>query len=242
MSIDFDDYAAGYRLAVERSTSFSGRGLDFFTTVKVRLLLELISRHVGGPAGCALLDVGCGTGVTDEQILPRVGGIVGVDTSEEMVAQAGLRNPAGRYRAYDGCRLPFDSGSFDVVFAICVLHHVPPEGWDGLVAEMLRVTRDGGLACVFEHNPFNPLTRRAVSNCDFDADAVLLTMRRTVAAFIRAGATIEDRRYYLFTPFEGPPFARGERLLRRVPLGGQYVVAGSPRMQFASKVKPSTGG
>jgi len=77
---------------------------------------------------------------------------------------------------------------------------------------------------------------------DFDADAVLLTMRRTAATFIRARATIEDRRYYLFTPFEGPPFARGERLLRRVPLGGQYVVAGSPRMHFASKVKPSTGG
>jgi len=228
MSIDFDDYAAGYRLAVERSTSFSGKGLDFFTTVKVRLLLELIARHVGGPGECALLDVGCGTGVTDELILPHAGGLVGVDTSEEMVAQASLRNPAGRYRAYDGRRLPFDNGSFDVVFAICVLHHVPPEGWDGLVADMLRVTRPGGLACVFETNPFNPLTRRAVSNCDFDTDAVLLTMRRTVAAFVRAGATVEDRRYYLFTPFESRPVAGSERLLRRLPLGGQYVVAASP--------------
>ena len=95
---------------------------------------------------------------------------------------------------------------------------------------MLRVTREGGLACVLEHNPFNPLTRRAVSNCDFDRDAVLLTMRRTVAAFIRAGATIEDRRYYLFTPFESRPLACSERLLRRLPLGGQYVVAASPGM------------
>jgi SAM-dependent methyltransferase len=242
VSIDFDDYAAGYRLAVERSTSFSGKGLDFFTTVKVRLLLELISRHIGGPGNCALLDVGCGTGATDELLLPHVESLVGVDTSEEMIAQAGLRNPAGRYRAYDGCCLPFGNGSFDVVFAICVLHHVPPQGWDGLVTEMLRVTRDGGLACVFEHNPFNPLTRRAVSNCDFDTDAVLLTMRRTAAAFIRAGARIEDRRYYLFAPFEGRPVACGERLLRRVPLGGQYVVAGSPGTPLASKVKPSTGG
>jgi SAM-dependent methyltransferase len=242
MSIDFDDYAADYRLAVERSTAFSGKGLDFFTTVKVRLLLELISRHIGGPGGCALLDVGCGTGVTDELILPHVAGLAGVDTSEEMVVQASLRNPEGRYQAYDGCRLPFDNGSFDVVFAICVLHHVPPQGWDGLVADMLRVTRDGGLACVVEHNPFNPLTRRAVSNCAFDTDAVLLPMRRTVAAFIRAGATIEDRRYYLFTPFEGRPIASVERLLRRVPLGGQYVVAGSPGTSFGVKDKPSTGG
>jgi SAM-dependent methyltransferase len=228
MSIDFDDHAAGYREAVERSTSFSGKSLHFFTAVKVRLLLELISRHVGGSREPALLDVGCGTGVTDELILPHAGGLVGVDTSEEMVAQASLRNPTGRYQAYDGRRLPFEDGSFDVVFAICVLHHVPSGGWDGLVADMLRVTREGGLACVFEHNPFNPLTRRAVSNCDFDSDAVLLTMRRTVAAFTRAAATIEDRRYYLFTPFEGRPAASAERLLRRVPLGGQYLVAGSP--------------
>ena len=51
MSTNFDAHAAGYREAVERSTSFSGKGLDFFTAVKVRLLLELISRHVGGSAG-----------------------------------------------------------------------------------------------------------------------------------------------------------------------------------------------
>src|SRR5438445_466329 len=101
---------------------------------------------------------------------------------------------------------------------------------------MLRVARPGGLACVFDHNPFNPLTRRAVSNCDFDTDAVLLTMRRTAAAFSRAGATIEDRRYYLFTPFEGRPVACGERLLRRVPLGGQYVVAGRPIVVVARHV------
>jgi SAM-dependent methyltransferase len=230
MTVDFDTYAAGYRETVERSTSFSGRDLDFFTAVKVRLLLELVSRRVGRPSACALLDVGCGTGATDALLLPHVGSLDGVDVSEEMVSLAGCRNPSGRYRAYDGHRLPFEDGSFDVVFAICVLHHVPPEEWDSLVAEMLRATRAGGLACVFEHNPFNPLTRRAVGTCDFDRDAVLLPMRRTVATFARAGAVIEDRRYFLFTPFESRPAALCERLLRRLPMGGQYLVAARPRM------------
>ena len=44
----------------------------------------------------------------------------------------------------------------------------------GFVADMVRVTRPGGLVCVIEHNPLNPLTRLAVNRCPFDADAVLL--------------------------------------------------------------------
>ena len=39
---------------------------------------------------------------------------------------------------------------------------------------MRRVVRPGGLLCIIEHNPFNPLTRLAVVRCEFDRDAVLL--------------------------------------------------------------------
>ena len=51
---------------------------------------------------------------------------------------------------------------------------------------MRRVVRPGGLVCVIEHNPLNPLTRSlAVSRCEFDSDAVLLgasTTRKLMAA------------------------------------------------------------
>ena len=40
--------------------------------------------------------------------------------------------------------------------------------------EMRRVVRPGGLVCVIEHNPLNPLTRLAVARCEFDRDTVLL--------------------------------------------------------------------
>src|SRR5262249_59211928 len=93
-----------------------------------------------------------------------------------MVERATERNPWAIYSAYDtGEPLPYDEGSFDVAFAICVFHHVPPLERPALTAEMARVTRPGGLVAIFEHNPWNPLTRKAVRDCPFDEDAVLLS-------------------------------------------------------------------
>ena len=61
--------------------------------------------------------------------------------------------------------MPVPDASVDVVFAICVVHHVPPAHWGAFAAEMARVLRPGGVAAIFEHNPLNPVTRRVVSNC-----------------------------------------------------------------------------
>lgn len=44
-----------------------------------------------------------------------------------------------------GARLPFADGSFDVIYGISVLTHIPPELQPFYVAELRRVTRDGGL-------------------------------------------------------------------------------------------------
>ena len=52
---------------------------------------------------------------------------------------------------------------------------------------MARVLRPGGIAAIFEHNPLNPLTRRVVSNCVFDEDAVLLRRRRARGLLRQAG-------------------------------------------------------
>ena len=74
------------------------------------------------------------------------------------------------------CRL--SSGSFDVVFAMCVWHHIPPNQWTNFISELSRVLSQEGLLLVYEHNPLNPLTRRVVSRCAFDKDAVLLSLPR----------------------------------------------------------------
>jgi len=127
---------------------------------------------------------------------------------------------------YNGARLPFEESSFDAVFASCVLHHVPPATRRGFMVEMLRPLRPMGAAIVIEHNPFNPITRRIVSRCAWDADAVLLRSREVMRLMTKAGAAVAGRRYVGFSPLRSALVERAEHVIRWLPMGEQYCVWG----------------
>ena len=154
------------------------------------------------------------------------GELHGVDIAPGVVERAAENFPRGKFQLYDGKSIPFDQQSFDVAFTVCVLHHVPPAQWPSLVAEMARVLKPGGLLYIFEHNPYNPLTRRAVNHCPFDAGATLLTRSRSTALIQSAGLKTAEARYVLFFPWNGSGFRGIESGLRWLPLGAQYFVSG----------------
>jgi SAM-dependent methyltransferase len=93
-------------------------------------------------SGARLLDAGCGSGRTLDE-LARYGRVSGIDLSPEAVALA-------RRRGHDDVRvarveeLPFADATFDVVTCLDVLEHTPDDR--ATLAELLRVTRPGGLA------------------------------------------------------------------------------------------------
>jgi SAM-dependent methyltransferase len=219
---EFDRYSDSYREAVEESISFAGADLDLFTRAKANALLELAGR-VGSPDGLAFLDVGCGIGETDRFLEGRVGRLAGVDVAPQMLERARARNPWAEYRDYEsGEPIPFEDESFDVCFAVCVLHHVPRDRRAQLVREMRRVCRRSGLVALFEHNPLNPLTRRAVSGCEFDRDAELLSRRAALELLSAAGLPSPEGRYIVFFPRESGLLRGIERRLGWLPLGAQY--------------------
>lgn len=224
MTSDFDPYAERYEELVERSISFSGQEQDFFLQAKARSLLDLVRRRLASPDSVRALDVGCGGGLIDRH-LGAFGSLTGVDPSEPMIEAARTTNPQVDYRVADGTELPFADASFDLAFAVCVLHHVPPPDRPAFVAELARVTRPGGLTVVVEHNPLNPLTRLAVSRCEFDEDAILLGVRETRSRLRAAGLKQVEQRYILFFPWRSALLGRAERALAPVPLGAQYYVA-----------------
>jgi SAM-dependent methyltransferase len=184
---------------------------------------------VGDPGALTALDIGCGVGVTDRYLVDRFAKVVGVDIFDGVLERAAVANPQAEYRLYDGHRLPLDDGSVDVAFAICVVHHVPVAQWHAFASEMARVLRPRGIAAIFEHNPRNPLTRRVVSNCVFDEDAVLLRRRRAASLLRSTGLEPCEDRYIAFLPFGGRAVASIERALGGVPLGAQYYVSATKR-------------
>jgi SAM-dependent methyltransferase len=224
---EFDRFSDNYREAVERSIAFSGAGIDVFTRAKARALLDLAARRLGDPRRLSFLDVGCGPGETDRWLAGRVQALSGVDVSREMIEVARRRNPGVEYRAAEpDAGLPFPAARFDACFAVCVLHHVALPERPALVAEMGRVTRPGGLVCIFEHNPWNPLTRKAVAGCEFDRDARLLPRRESARLLRGAGLTEVEASYIVFFTRESARLQWIERLLGRLPLGAQHMVSG----------------
>ncbi len=219
----FDAYRASYREEVQRSISFMRQDVEFFAAVKARYLLDA-ARHLGDSERLRVLNVGCGIGIIDRLLTPCVAALEGIDVASELVAEAATANPSATYRSYDGTSLPYQDRTFDLSFTANVLHHVPAESWETFLAEMGRVTRRGGLLVVFEQNPFNPLTRLAVSRCSFDDGCALLSRGTVTEMLPRTGFPIVASRYILTFPWPGGAFARIEGWLGSLPLGAQYLV------------------
>ncbi|RWH70279.1 class I SAM-dependent methyltransferase [Mesorhizobium sp.] len=223
---EFDAYRHSYSEAVNEAISFSGLDVDFFTRAKAVRLLDLLKSTLGPANNLSILDVGCGVGNYHPILRGKVGKLTGVDPSPECIDEAKQRNPGVFYRVSEGAQLPFDAGEFDAVFAICVMHHVPPADWAKFSSEMARVTRPGGAVLIFEHNPYNPLTRRIVSACPFDENAVLLSKRQVVHYLRGAGLSGVEGRYILTVPAIDGVLRRIDDAFGRIPLGAQYHVLG----------------
>jgi SAM-dependent methyltransferase len=224
--MEFDRYRDSYREDMEQAVGFAGASPDLYTEVKASLLIELAREGLGSPEGLRVLDAGCGPGETDGFLAGTFKDLAGVDISRAMIEAAAARNRWADYRHFSpGQKIPFEAGTFDLSFAICVFHHVEPRDRSGFLREIARVTRTGGLIAVFEHNPLNPATRKVVRDCPFDEDVNLLRMGETRELVTSEGLELVDARYILFFPRRSAALRRLERGLRRFPLGAQYYVA-----------------
>lgn len=219
-----DEYP-DYRREVNDAIGFAGLGVDYFLRGKADSLVSLLQKHAeAGALGSACLDIGCGIGAMHPALIGRVRSLSGVDVSQEAIAAAQEANPMAEYRAYDGHRLPYEDGAFDMAVTICVMHHVPSAQWPAFVAEAWRVTKPGGMFAVYEHNPINPLTRLAVMRCPFDHDAELLGPRRVESLMREQGFEVVDRKFLFFVPVRSAWAKRVDKALSWLPVGAQYAV------------------
>jgi SAM-dependent methyltransferase len=224
--VSFDDYVDTYKKEIQNSIDFAGQDVDFFIELKANLLIKIAEKNFGSTDKIKALDIGSGVGLVDKYLLPKIKNLYGIDIEEGVVEKAKTNNPSVNYRIYDGTRVPFDDNTFDLTFAINVMHHVPPALWENFTKEMHRVLKPGGIAAVFEHNPVNPLTRKVVRECEFDRDAVLLNHGKIKSLYRSAGLEIINDSYIIFFPFKAGLFRSIESLLGWLPLGAQQYVIG----------------
>ena len=132
------------------------------------------------------------------------------------------------YLHFDGLDLPKPDNSFEIAFASCVFHHIPSSEHIQVMQEIRRVLVPGGLFVIFEHNPWNPLTRHAVNTCPFDEDAVLISAPALRKRMHSAGFSDVDINYRIFFPGALRALRQCEKWLVKVPLGAQYFAVGRP--------------
>jgi ubiquinone/menaquinone biosynthesis C-methylase UbiE len=82
--------------------------------------IAIIKKHLVVLPGEALLDVGCGSGISTrcwECIR------TGIDPSEKLIAIAKEKDPQGTYLVHSAEALPFPDRSFDVVISVSAVHN-----------------------------------------------------------------------------------------------------------------------
>lgn len=217
---EFDGVAANYEQLIDENIRITGESSAYFANYKARY----IAREIAPVAGARLLDYGCGIGLLAKCLIrnmPRVH-VDGFDPSPESLQRVDKDLQAqGIFTAKEEEL----AKSYDAIVISNVLHHVKPAERRELIQRVAaRLAGDGELV-IFEHNPYNPVTRWAVSQCSFDGDAILLLPGETLSYLKAAGLRVR-RDYIVFFPRFLRWLRPLEPSLKALPLGAQYVVIG----------------
>lgn len=221
---EFDRYADSYRRLHAENIRISGESPDYFARYKALDARRLAAAGLPQPR---VLDYGCGIGNATrflEESFPDCE-VTGVDVSPASLEIARQGATSARFLVMDGDTIPAADGQFGLAFVSCVLHHVDSGRHAAVLAELRRILAPGGLLVVYEHNPWNPLTVRAVQACEFDEKAVLISAGRLGERVRAAGFAPTRTRFLVFYPNLLRFLRWSEPLLGWLPLGAQYCVS-----------------
>jgi SAM-dependent methyltransferase len=219
--VDFDDYTDNYNDLLRESTGFFSASEEYFARYKIELVRKLVKRSPN-----RILEYGCGIGRNIPFLRAAFpdAHIEGSDISAASLEIARRENPEVNFFVeQEGMRA---SPPVDLVFVAGVFHHIPVVQRASVTRTIFNRLNPGGELFVFEHNPYNPVTRRIVDNCPYDEDAVLLKPAELKSLIEGASLDVDGSGYCLFVPPKLSALTWLESVLGWLPLGGQYWVRG----------------
>jgi ubiquinone/menaquinone biosynthesis C-methylase UbiE len=133
---------------------------------------ELVLDMLRPQQGELILDAGSGTGIFTGAFIARGSDLVGLDISFAMLRRAAEKKPAlaGREVAADMKHLPFADEVFDRSVSVTALEFIADA--KRAVAELLRVTKRGGIVVVATLNSLSPWAERRLADARRDSESV----------------------------------------------------------------------
>jgi demethylmenaquinone methyltransferase/2-methoxy-6-polyprenyl-1,4-benzoquinol methylase len=145
--------------------------------------------------GDYVVEIGCGTGFTTDEIVRRVGeqNVVAIDLTPEQMRKAIARFSSLAFIRGDAENLPLKSSIFDAAISAGSIEYWPnPQRG---IEEMVRVTKSGGKVVILApRKPGNPIIRKF-------AEGIMLfpSTQQCIAWFVKAG--LKDVRYVEMGPY-----------------------------------------
>ena len=147
----------------------------------------------------SILDIGCGTGRL-YQFFAKFQDLVdyvGLDQSVGQLAESRKEYPNNKYVQAEMTSLPFENESFDLVFCIATLHHLPDEETrQQALLEMKRVLKPGGRVFLTNWNLYSESAQKVVEKGKWQQRE-----GEFVVPWMNPQAEVLGERYYYgFTP------------------------------------------
>ena len=231
----FDRVARDYEKIHNQSLPPGVHSVDFIRQRAANVIRWISDGYAGKEF--FYLDFGCGNGrmlktlLESDAVKPLVEQgrlrLFGFDTSAESINEAkSLMGDDRVCLVSDLNHVPRDV-RFDFVISCHVFHHIPPAERAETVASLASWMKPSSRLVIWEHNPFNPITRLLVKTCPFDDDARLLTLNTTKTLFGKNSFRYREHAYVNVFP---PRWLRLDAVsaievkLSRLPIGAQYWV------------------
>ncbi|OSS42406.1 hypothetical protein DESAMIL20_1959 [Desulfurella amilsii] len=219
--INFDDFAENYDEILKGQTQFFSKDDKYFARYKI----DIVSNYINFKPE-KILEFGCGIGRNVPFLKEKFpdSKLFGIDISQKSIEIAKSQYPFCEFFTVDDQKTDESFDQFDLIFIAGVFHHMCPAERSINIEKIKNLLTNNDCLFIFEHNPYNPITRKLVKECPFDKDCLLLSKYEMIKLLEKSNFKVDAAGYFLFIPPKFSYLLKLEKIFTGLPLGGQWFV------------------